>query len=156
MPEFAVHSIAAPDFSQKEAIRALWNANYPASLELKTPEDLDLYLSKLTDLHYWIVTDEQETICGWGLTFIRDNDRWFAIVIGAQRSGTGTRVLEAMKALHPVLNGWVIDHDTAPKLSGELYRSPLDFYRKAGFTVLPDQRLSNEKMEAVKIRWERD
>ena len=153
MQQFTIQTVAEPDFSQKEQIRALWNAHYPASLELKTPADLDEYLSKLTDRRYWLVSDEHETICGWGITFTRENETWFAIVMGKQRSGAGSRVLEAMKVVHPELNGWVIDNDTFPKLSGEPYLSPLNFYLKAGFTVLPEIRLDNEKMQAVKIRW---
>ena len=40
--------------------------------------------------------------------------------------------------------------------SGKPYRSPLDFYIKNGFKVLPEIRLELPSISAVKIKWSSD
>lgn len=62
-------------------------------------------------------------------------------------------MLNLAKTKELVLNAWVIDHDTDRKKTGEVYKSPLNFYLKQGFKKLPDQRLELDKISAVKIKW---
>lgn len=51
--------------------------------------------------------------------------------------------------------GWVIDHDNDQKYNGEKYLSPLSFYQKLGFEILIDERIDNEVLKAVKIKYSR-
>jgi hypothetical protein len=95
------------------------------------------------------------TICGWAYAFTRSGERWFAIILSAsvQGMGYGAKLMAHLQATEPVLHGWVIDHDQARKRNGLPYISPLAFYLKRGFHLLPDQRLETESLSAVKIRF---
>lgn len=45
------------DNRQKDAVRKLWNQEYPKSVALKTPDDLNDYLNKLEDKNTpWLLT----------------------------------------------------------------------------------------------------
>ena len=148
------------DDRQKEAVRQLWNENYPASLALKSPEDLDKYLDGLSGLQHWIIKDAVTVaeVPMWAFTFGRDNATWFAIIIDTEMQGVriGTSMLDVLKRHNEELNGWVIDHDTELKLNGEPYRSPLAFYLKNNFEVLASERLETPAISAVKIRWKKN
>lgn len=87
--------------------------------------------------------------------FTRDEEIWFSIIINKnhQKRGIGRMLLNKAKEGYIVLNGWVVDKDSYLKQDGSPYSSPLGFYQKNGFEVLPEIRLSNEKLSAVKIRW---
>jgi len=152
MTELVRQEFLLPD--QKETLRKLWNANYPASLELKTPEAFDSYTDSLSNAQHWLLV-HPETIPIWAFSFVRDEETWFGIIVdtSVQRSGFGAATLAILKIHHPELNGWVIDHASALKLNGESYRSPVEFYLKNGFTLLPSERLETAAISAVKIRW---
>ncbi len=137
------------------AILALWNQEYPASLNY-TLADFEAYLNGLKDnKHYllWI----GDAIMGWAFSFKREDEKWFAIILdqNIQRQGYGTQLLDKIKEKEPVLNGWVSDHDNAIKSNGEKYKSPLGFYIKNKFLVT-SARLETEKLSAVKITWKRE
>ncbi|SHF84043.1 GNAT family N-acetyltransferase [Pedobacter caeni] len=140
---------------QKKAIHDLWNKEYPAKLKHGEVKDLDNYLSNLADLEYHLLTDPSEEVVGWALRFTRNNQPWFAVVIDSNLHGQGhgRRLLEEMKKTTDELNGWVIDHNKDLKENGEYYHSPLGFYLKNEFIILPDTRLELEQMSAVAIRW---
>ena len=89
------------------------------------------------------------------MTFTRDSSRWFAMIVdsSAQGKGYGTQLLNVAKAIEPELNGWATAHNRYTKSNGEPYLSPLNFYRKNGFTILENVRFTSEKLFAVKIQW---
>jgi GNAT superfamily N-acetyltransferase len=140
---------------QKKAIYELWNNEYPASLHHEILSDFDNYLNKLTDQSHILMVDGNGIIRGWFVDFIRENKKWFAMILDAsvQGKGFGTALLNQAKQKEQELNGWVIDHNNAKKLTGEFYQSPVDFYKKNGFYILTDTRLENKIISAVKIRW---
>jgi GNAT superfamily N-acetyltransferase len=144
------------DEQQKNTLFHLWNNEYPADLRYQNREQFDKYLNQLENLSHLLLTDENGQINGWAFVFDRENTRWFAIILdGAiQRRGYGKKLLETIQETESVLYGWVTDHDRDKKSNGETYYSPLGFYLKCGFEVLPDQRLETEKISAVKIKWE--
>ena len=143
--------------AQKEDIRKLWNENYPASLELKTPEDFDHYLAGLSNTHHFIGLNDDNEVQAWGITFSRESETWFAIILDApvQKKGWGTEILSRMKEAAGELNGWVIDHSSALKLSGDYYLSPMSFYTKNGFSILSSKRLETQTISAVQIHWKK-
>lgn len=98
---------------------------------------------------------ENNSIGGWYFDFVREQEKWFAIILDSslQGKGFGTKLLNMAKEKEPELNGWVIDRDTDRKRNGDLYRSPLPFYLKNGFEKISDTRLELEKISAVKITW---
>jgi GNAT superfamily N-acetyltransferase len=145
-------SILGPE--QKERICHLWNKEYPIQLSVTT-SSFDEFL-KMSDLqnHYLIVNQEM-VIAGWAFTFDRSGERWFSIIIDSayQRHGYGRLLLALMKEKETRLNGWVIDHPHDVRQNGEPYLSPLPFYLQHGFTSVPDIRLEDNKISAIKITW---
>ena len=87
--------------------------------------------------------------------FVRDNQKWFAIILDSkiQGKGIGTKILNLAKEKENELNGWVIDHDSDKRRNGKSYKSPLNFYLRNGFEKLSKTRLESDKISAVKIRW---
>lgn len=147
-----------PDERQKQAIFRLWNEEYPASLQFRDMGDLERYLAGISSKSHRFLIDEGENVAGWGFLFEREEERWFAIIIEekSQRLNYGTILLNALKKAEETLNGWVIDHGNEKRSNGVRYIPPLGFYIKHGFSVLPDIRLENEKISAVKIEWKKE
>lgn len=142
---------------QKLQIFEIWNNEYPARISYKDISEFDAYLEKLTDQHHILALDGNQNIKGWFFDFIRDNDRWFAIIIDSSLhgQGIGSEMLDLAKSSNKVLNAWVTDHNTDLKRNGEIYVSPLQFYIKNGFEVLTDVRIETDILSAVKIRWKK-
>lgn len=140
---------------QKEKILELWNNEYPEKLAYNSIADFENYLNKLTEQNHYLLVDENEKINGWATTFIRENEKWFAIIVSEKLHGKGfgTKILNELKNNENALNGWVIDHNSDKKINGNFYQSPLKFYLKNGFKTLAETRLELEIMSAVKIKW---
>ena len=140
--------------NQKETIRRLWNEEYPKKLNHAESSDFEAYLEKLSH-PYHILLIENNSIKGWYFDFIRENEKWFAMIIDGKEHGKGygTLLLNLAKEKEPELNGWVIDHNEEIKHDGTVYQSPLEFYRKNGFIVKPQIRLELNTLSAVKMKW---
>jgi GNAT superfamily N-acetyltransferase len=138
----------------QEALRAIWNNEYPEKLRLETPEDFERYLDNLADKTHYLVTNDAGLL-GWAFTFLRDDNRWFAMILdrSIHGKGTGSELLNRMKSENHSLFGWVIDHSGDQKADGSPYPSPLDFYRKNGFEVDQEIRLELPTISAVRISW---
>ena len=139
---------------QKARIVELWNNEYPAKLRHSGVGSFDEYLSGLGDPEHYLLTDDHENIKGWLAAFMREGEKWFAMIVDTseQKKGYGSRLLSEVKRHEPEINGWVMDHEREVKANGDVYRSPVGFYLKNDFEIL-DVRLESEKMDAVKIRW---
>lgn len=139
---------------EKEAIRSIWNGEYPVKLALTTMQDMDEYFLGLLNARHSLLMDGGK-VAAWAADFDRNDERWFAIIVDSryQHKGVGGRLLDILKHNNGILNGWVADHDNDLKQNGDTYRSPLSFYIKHGFEVLHDIRLELDKLSAVKIRW---
>ena len=144
-----------PTDAQRESICNLWNREYPAQLHYASSEAFDAYLNNLSHPYHWLVVDDSNNLIGWAFSFLRDGERWFAVIVDSsiQRKGLGTKLLQLLKARELVLNGWVTDHEHYNKSDGTPYASPLPFYIKNGFMVVPGVRIETEKLSAVKIKW---
>ncbi|KQR72275.1 GNAT family N-acetyltransferase [Pedobacter sp. Leaf176] len=142
--------------SEKTQISGIWNNEYPESLNFIDSNGFDNYLAGLSDPVHYLLEGENGEILAWACKFIRDNEKWFAIIIDKKihGQGKGTALLNSLKEDETVLTAWVIDKE-AVKLNGEIYKSPLNFYLKNGFLLCPEIRLENEKMSAVKITWKK-
>lgn len=143
------------DDMQKQAVYQLWNDEYPVQIMHKDMDELEAYLTNLSEPRHYLAVNDGNEICGWAFTFDRDGERWFAIIVGdtAQRSGLGTQLLNTLKTNEQALNGWAADHDNDRKRNGEVYRSPLGFYEKNGFEILKDIRLDHPSLSVIKISW---
>lgn len=142
---------------EKEILRKLWNDEYPAKLSCKTIEDFELYLSGLSSTKHYLLLDDSDKVNGWAFTFLREKENWFAIILDnqIQGKGNGSILINEIKKNNNSLNGWVIDQETEMKHNATLYKSPMLFYVKNGFTICSDIRIENEKMSGVKINWTR-
>lgn len=145
-----------PNPKQKQQILQLWNNEYPEKLAYKNLEGFENYLEKLNEVNHFLLLDD-EKIQGWAITFKRESETWFAIILSGDLHGKGwgTKILNKLKQNTEELHGWVIDHNTDKKLNGNFYKSPLEFYLKNNFDILSDVRLELEIMSAVKIRWKK-
>ena len=143
--------------AEKQSIIRLWNAEYPTQLQHSGIDSFDEYLRPKGNLEHYLLTDEEENIKGWLATFIRDDEKWFALLVDGseQKKGYGTQLLNKVKEFETEINGWVMDHEKDLKASGETYLSPIKFYLKNEFEIMFDVRLENETISAVKIRWSR-
>ena len=141
--------------SQKLSIIRLWNDEYPAQIQHSGIDSFDEYLSIKSEIRHYLLTDKNENLKGWLATFIREDEKWFAILVDSseQKKGYGTMLLDQMKEFETEINGWVIDRENELKSNGEMYLSPVKFYLKNGFEILFDVRLESETMSAVKIKW---
>lgn len=142
---------------EKEFVFQLWNDEYPSKLSYQFISEFDTYLNNLSDVHHYLLYDELEMIQGWAITFVRDNEKWFAIIINSkiQKKGFGTQLLNHLKSMELQLSGWVIDHNNDLRLDGTSYISPLNFYLKSDFSICDNVRINSEKISAVKIVWEK-
>ncbi|AZB28061.1 GNAT family N-acetyltransferase [Chryseobacterium balustinum] len=142
---------------QKEQILQLWNNEYPEKLAYKSIGGFENYLEKLNEVNHFLLMNDDKKIQGWAITFERESETWFAIILSENLHGKGwgTKVLNELKQNKKELNGWVIDNSNDKKLNGNFYKSPLEFYLKNEFEVLSDTRLELEIMSAVKIKWKK-
>ncbi len=142
----------------KVEILSLWNNEYPIQLNYNTLSDFESFLNPLTDQSHIVMVDNNQRIQGWYFDFIRDNARWFIIIVDSKvhGQGLGTQFLNKAKEKKSQLNGWVIDHSDDKKRNGQFYQSPLNFYMKNGFKLLSDKRIENETISAVHIEWKKE
>ncbi len=140
---------------QKVDVYSLWNNEYPSNLAYPELSDFDAYLNNLKEQDHILLVDHLDVVKGWYFSFVREDERWFAIIIdGAlQGAGYGSQLLNMAKRIEPILNGWVIDHNRDLKRNGQNYSSPLPFYIKNDFDVLSAVRIELEVISAVKIKW---
>ncbi len=138
---------------EKEIIFQLWNEEYPERISYNSIEDLETYLNNLADVNHYLLYNDSNEIKGWAITFIRENEKWFAIIINSKikNQGFGTQLLNHLKSIENKLSGWVIDHDNDLKSDGTTYISPLHFYLKNGFSICEGIRIETDKISAVKI-----
>jgi len=152
--------ISSPILSQKHKneIVELWNKEYPEKLCFPSLADFEVYLSELNDQAHILMLDRKNTVCGWYFDFLRDNERWFTLIIDScfQGNSYGSAILDRAKAGASELNGWIVDHNNYKKKSREVYRSPVAFYLKNGFVKMENSRLDSEKIAAVKMKWKRN
>ncbi|MFK7050026.1 MULTISPECIES: GNAT family N-acetyltransferase [Flavobacterium] len=134
----------------------LWNNEYPEKLTYDNLTEFDKYLFQLKNKNHYLLTSIDLFILGWAITFERENEKWFALILSQkiQGKGLGKKILDELKKHEQSLNGWVIDHHDDKKKNGDQYISPLKFYEKCGFKIFIDERLELDKISAVRIRWQ--
>lgn len=139
---------------EQQQLLQLWNQEYPSTLSY-TPKEFHEYLAQLDDLSHLFIVDESGNIQGWYFDFIREEARWFGMMLdrSIQGKGWGSQLLGLAKQKRNELNGWVIDQDHYLKNDGTQYSSPLPFYLKNGFNISTSERLELKYISAVKINY---
>jgi GNAT superfamily N-acetyltransferase len=140
---------------QKSAIINLWNNEYPENIAYSDPVDFDNYLAALGNPRHTLILTEDHKIIGWFVDFTREEEKWFAMIVDSsyQGKGLGSQLLTKAKEQNDELNGWATDHNNYKKRNGGVYKNPIEFYIKNGFSILSKTRLELEKLSAVKIKW---
>jgi GNAT superfamily N-acetyltransferase len=141
---------------QKQLLFELWNSEYPKKIGYQDLCEFENYLDGLLNAVHYLLVGDQNQIRGWAFVFFREDEDWFGILIDSKMQGKrfGTLLLDELKRNKSVLNGWTIDHQNDVKRNNEPYLSPLGFYTKNGFVVDQNIRMENEKISAVKIRYD--
>lgn len=136
---------------QEDRIDRLWDEEYPVNLAGR----YKLLLEGVDNYGHYMLQDENGLIKGWAVHFEKDGETRFSIIVPSswQGKGYGRALLEGLKEELDEFYGGVIDHVRDVKANGEPYRTPLPFYLKNGFELLPGQRIEAEIISAVKIRW---
>ena len=144
-------------FEQKKTLFELWNSEYPERISYKYLSEFENYLDGLSSIKHYLLVNDLNQIYGWAFTFVREEEDWFGIIIDSRMQGRkfGTLLLDELKRNTSILNGWATDHQNDVKRNKEPYLSPLSFYTKNGFMVDQSIRMENDKISAVKIRWDR-
>lgn len=149
--------ITSPELNKqtKQQVLDLWNNEYPEKLTYNSLIEFNQYLKNLHNIKHYLLTDQIGLISGWALTFEREQEKWFAIILNEkiQRKGLGQKLIEILKQEESILNAWVIDHNNDKKKNGHNYVSPLKFYEKCGFKIQSESRLELDIISAVKITW---
>lgn len=142
---------------QKKQIHNLWNREYPRELVHERLEDFDQYLEKCGRPVHYLIQEKDKSIQSWACSFTRDLEKWFVVLVKdkVQGLGHGTALVNKITAGESKISGWAIENDNFVKTDGKVYKSPLNFYRKTGFTICPAIKLKSEKISAVKIIWEK-
>jgi GNAT superfamily N-acetyltransferase len=140
---------------QKEAVLAIWNAEYPKQLQIFDKAAFDSFLLSLISPEYYLFKNSGAAIFGWAAVFYRDRMRNFFIMLSgsSQGKGYGTTLLNALKGKENSLFGWVIDHGNDVKANGTPYLSPINFYEENGFMINHGLRLENNMLSAVNVVW---
>ena len=138
-------------------LQGIWNGVYPTVLAKDSLEDFQADLSKYEDYWHVLAMDEEDNVIGWYFDFIRENDRWFGIIIDGSNHGRGIgrKLLEIAKTNRSRLCGWVFPTSEYIKADGTHYPSPIPFYLKLGFETLPEVELNTDTFTLIKILWER-
>ncbi len=137
---------------QLREVNALWDTEYQQTLNGRFPKLLD----GVDDYCHYLV-ERQGRVVAWAVHFNKDEEVRFSIIVSAdqQGNGIGKLLIDQLKKDLQCFYGWVVDNNYHLKADGTFYQSPLQFYIKQGFEVLHDQRIDNEMLNAVKVRWVR-
>lgn len=140
---------------QKLEIIELWNNEYPKELSHPGLTEFDQYLLTLSEKNHILLSNENGTVKGRLIYFIRDNEQCFAMLLDSslQGRGWGSKLLNLAKERNSELNGWVIGNNTEPKQNGENYKSPIEFYRKNNFEIRTDIQLKKKNINGIKVIW---
>lgn len=145
------------NLEQKRAVLQMWNKEYPVAFSYDSLSQFEEYLDGLLGQNHKLVLDNNDEVIAWYFDFIREKERWFAIIIdaNAQGRGLGNQLMQRAKEANHQLNGWVIDQHHCVKMNGDLYHSPLEFYVKNGFVIDPNKRLEHKNIQMIKIIWDK-
>jgi GNAT superfamily N-acetyltransferase len=133
----------------------IWNAEYPGEIRYQNLQEFANYFSALENIQYYIACNEDDIFCGLAFVFIREKERWFAVMIDTnyQNIGIGKQLLLAMQQHEKLLNAWVVFENKYLKQNGKPYLPPIEFYRKYKFIVKKNSTKIIGNLQVVKMVW---
>ncbi|MCQ0112140.1 GNAT family N-acetyltransferase [Zhouia amylolytica] len=146
--------------NEKEKLQLieLWNEVYPDILQFKSTYEFDKYLSKLKDVRHTLLFDDANDIKGWFADFLRNDERWFVMMVSSdlQGKGYGSSFLNEAKKHFDSLSGWVICEHEYTKKNGKPYKPPVEFYEKNDFMLYPEVIFETDVLKTVKMQWKKN
>ena len=132
-------------------INTLWDEEYPTTLAGR----FSVLLNDASIFKHFIILDLNQNVRAWAVYFQKDEEIRFSILVDRnhQGKGYGMQLIDAMKCELTEFSGWVIDKSHFMRKDGTAYHSPLGFYLKLGFEILHEQRIDNDMINAVKVRF---
>lgn len=139
--------------SDIDEIISIWNKVYPVQMIYSSVQQFEDYLNQFSDKHHHCIY-ENDTLVAWAVDFIRDDERWFVMLVDDthQGSGLGEKLISSLQEKNDELNGWVVDHNRYRRSNGESFISPLRFYLKNMFRLQID-RMETSHLSLVKVKW---
>jgi ribosomal protein S18 acetylase RimI-like enzyme len=136
--------------SQWTQINDLWNEEYP----IRLIDRFDLLLQDAQNFNHYLIEEKKEVVA-WAVEFQKENEKRFSLIVKNKFQGKGLGKILIKELINDLgeFYGWVIDHDFDVKSNGEVYRSPINFYLKLGFHIIDNERIDNEMINAVKIKF---
>lgn len=130
-------------------IDKMWNEEFPINLK----DRFALLLDNVENYNHYIIEENGE-VMAWAADFEKDNEVRFSIIVSKnyQGRGLGNLLINRLKRDLGEFEGWIIDREDYLKQNGELYQSPIGFYRKLGFEIIENIRSDSDFITAVKIR----
>ncbi len=140
--------------TQLSEILTLWNSSYPVGICYKDLDAFKNFLNPLSSIKHFLILSESNSIKAWIMTFDREQERWFSIIVSeaAKGQGLGKKLLSYVLQNDSPLCGWVVDHENDFKKDGTPYLSPLPFYKKLGFEVITSERYEKPGISCVKVK----
>lgn len=135
-----------------DQINQLWNEEYPLKLKDRFP----ILLDGVSNYNHFVIENENGDAIAWAVDFEKEEQIRFSIIVASKYKGKGlgSALINRLKEEHAAFYGWVIDHNEDIKANGENYSSPLPFYFKHGFQIVPEKRIDTEMIRAVLIQWQ--
>lgn len=139
----------------KAQLFELWNKEYPEALQFKSYPNFKTYLDGLVKLRHFIIKNEENAIIGWFFCFERKNDNWFGLLVHHQfqNQGLGKKLIKKAQSVYNKINAWIVKDNIYKMHNGKTYKSPLNFYLKYGFKVVPNKYRKTDKISTIKIQW---
>jgi GNAT superfamily N-acetyltransferase len=143
--------ITSTQLSEKHhtQINALWDDEYPTTLAGR----FSMLLTDVRMFKHFLVLDKEDNVLAWAVYFQKDDEIRFSVLVNRKHQGQGKQLIDAIKSELSEFSGWVIDAPHYIRKDGTAYPSPLSFYLKLGFEILPEQRIDNALINAVKVRF---
>ena len=96
------HPVELVSLEEKCQIMELSNHEYPSRLAYNKVENFDTYINGLVNPKHILVRFNNE-IVGWATKFLRDQEKWFVIILSSSIHGQyiGSRLMEQIKVHGP-------------------------------------------------------
>ena len=128
-----------------------WNEEFPFEFE-KSQSQFDQWLKGLgSPVHYRLF--DKGVFSAWAMTFDRDDERWFSILVPHcnHGKGYGQSLIRQLQADESSLCGWVITERGLRTRDGRMYSSPMNFYKKLNFRQTQVSTVFTPEIHPVKI-----
>lgn len=141
---------------QQSQLFLLWNNESPRIISYEKENDLKKFLAHLIQPRHILLIDKDKNVQGWFVDFLKNDEKWFIVIINSRLKGKGygSKILTKAKEINSELNGWIINTHEYLLINGNTYIPPIKFYKKNGFEIFPEIMRKTNGLKTIKIRWQ--